>query len=664
MQRVVRSAPAAMAVLAAARGALAQQTEVQVRGDSAGNWTSRADERDSSRELTDAASLVEPLPGVYVRRFGGDDSFATLSIRGTSSSEVAVILAGVPLTGGADPSLDLATLPLWPGAVARVHRSFAPAALGPGSLGGTLVIDPPRATAPAATDAWAAVGSFGEARLRVGNVSDVGGGARVATALSASRSDGDFSYYNPLLSTPGHDVSTTLENAGHAAANGLASLALPVRWGHANDGALTVTMLAQDRRQQLPGTVIGPTPFSSLDSDRQLASAELTGTAGPGAWSARAWGRRDGLHLRDPLESAILGPTSADQTIAAVGGSVGWRGHPASGAMLEAHVDGSGERFEPGEYVGAASPPGATRASVGTALDAEWRPATELTVAGSGRVDGWADAASDGTSDHEVRPTGHIGIEAPLDAVTLAAHGGATGRPPSFVELYGDRGAFIGDPSLHPESAWTVDAGGRLSEGHDRLRMAIELVTFATWADDLITFVPTGAYGRSKATNIGRARMLGAEVDGRAQAGPVELRVSYTALAAENESACTAVVGPCEHPPLPARPANDVVADAIVHHGPASVRAGVDAITGMFADLAGSIPVPPRVLASVGARVDVVRGVRLAVDVRNLFDVRTGTYGGALGPVREPIGDYYEYPLPGRSVLFTARFSDPPAEAR
>ena len=34
-------------------------------------------------------------------------------------------------------ALTVASLPLWPGAVVRVHRTFTPAALGPGSLGGT-----------------------------------------------------------------------------------------------------------------------------------------------------------------------------------------------------------------------------------------------------------------------------------------------------------------------------------------------------------------------------------------------------------------------------------------------------------------------------------------------------------------------------------------------
>jgi outer membrane cobalamin receptor len=670
---VASASLAAAALVTTAREARAQdsereahaEAEVTVRGDAAADWTSHSDERDSARELTDAASLIEPLPGVHVRRFGADDSFATLSIRGSSSSEVAVILAGVPLTGGADPTLDLSTLPLWPGAVARVHRSFAPAELGPGSLGGTLVLEPPRPTAPEATDVWAAVGSFGEARTRVGNVSDVGGGARVATAFSASRSTDDFTYVAPFGSAPAsagsNGTTATLENAGHAAANALASLALPVRWGAASAGALTVTVLAQARHQELPGTVLGPTPFAHLDSDRELASAELTGPLGPGAWGLRGWGRREGTHLGDVPGSASLGPTYAAQAITAAGGSFGWRGRASPGANIDTRVDASAERYDPGLYVGTAAPPGASRASVGGAVDAEWRPVERLVLAGSARLDAWSDAASDGTHDSELRPTGHVGVEVPLDWLTIATHAGATARPPSFTERYGDRGAFIGDPSLQPESAWTVDAGARGSRRLGAVHAGFELVGFATWADDLITFVPTGAYGKAKATNIGRARLAGIEADARVAVGAVEVRAAYTGLLTANEgdAACTMVVGRCQRPPLPGRPQHDLLADAVQHFGPASVRVGVDAVTGIVTDLSGSTEVPPRVFVSAGARLDVTRGVRLAVDVRNLFDVRTGTYQGLTGPVREPVGDSYDYPLPGRSVLFSARFSEP-----
>lgn len=657
----MRKVPAllAFAAVAFSRGAGAQPEEVTVPGDTAADFTSRAAERDAAREVTDAASLVEPMPGVHVRRYGADDSFTTLSIRGSSSTEVAVVFAGVPLTGGADPTLDLATLPLWPGAVARVHRTFAPASLGPGSLGGTLVLDPPSPLLPASTETWAAAGSYGEARLRAADVRDAGGGSRIVTALSASRADDGFSYLDPTATTPGHDVYSTRQNAGHAAVNGLVSWALPVLWAEGSPGALVVTALAQTRHQELPGTVLGPTPFAELDSDRELASVQLTGTAGGGLWSARGWGRREGLRLSDAAGSAALGPTRADQSIVATGGSVGWQGRAGSSLRVDLRLDGSAERYEPGDTVGSSPPPGATRLSAGAALDAEWRATPHITMAASGRLDDWSNAGSSpsGGPSGDFRPTGHLGVEVPFADVTLAAHGGATGRPPSFIELYGDRGAFVGDPNLLPESAWTVDAGARVSHHFGPLRIAVEVAGFATWARDLITFVPVGAYGRSEATNIGLARLLGAEADLRAAFGPIELRASYTGLATENDSACEAVVGPCAHPSLPGRPANDLVADLMATLGPATARAGIDAVSGMVADNSGSILVPARILVSSGARVDVGRGVRIALDVRNLLDVRTATYEGATGPVHEPIGDYFEYPLPGRTVLVSARYA-------
>ena len=89
-------------------------------------------------------------------------------------------------------------------------------------------------------------------------MTDADGGVRVATALSASRSSGDFTYFDPIASgEAGHDVNATQSNAGHAAVNGLVSVALPVRFGSAEAGALTVTTLAQARRQGLPGTCAG-----------------------------------------------------------------------------------------------------------------------------------------------------------------------------------------------------------------------------------------------------------------------------------------------------------------------------------------------------------------------------------------------------------------------
>jgi hypothetical protein len=632
--------------------------EVVVLGSApSSGFVSKASVDDAPREITDASSLIESVPGVHVRRTGGDDSFATLSIRGSTSSEVAILFAGVPMTGAADPSLDLATLPLWPGARIRVYRSFAPAGLGPGSLGGTLVLEPPRTSDPERTETWAAVGSFGEARLRVADVRAIGdGGGRVVTALSASRATDDFTVYDFI-----HDDFQTRTHNGHADVNGLVSVALPAGAG----GTLSMTTLLQARDQQLPGSIEQPSPFASLSSNRELVSLELTQSAGKGAWSARGWARRDELRLTDKAGQEDMLPTRSDNVIDAVGLSGGWRGSVARGLVIETRADASAEGNEPGLEVGevndSAPPPEATRLSVGTGLDADWRATSAWKLGASGRLDADVDhvpaASLDGSPapGTEVRPTGHLGTEAQVGPAVLAAHGGAIARPPSFVELYGSPGGVIPSASLKGESAWTVDAGGRVASPRGPVHAQAELVGFATWAKDLILFVPQGFEQLLQAENIGVARIYGIEASAGAWGWGFDARVAYTGLVTFDDSKA-------DSPPLPLRPANDLVADVGYSLGPARLRYGVDAVTGTYADNVGKILVPPRVLQSTGVRVDVpgVRGLRVALEVRNLFDVRTVTYAGFGGPQTLPIGDQYNYPLPGRSFLVTARWTSSP----
>lgn len=624
--------------------------EVLVRG-AAGNFASRATIESSPREITDAASLVEPLPGVHVRRLGADDSFATLSIRGSTSTQVAVYLAGVPLSGGADPTLDLATLPLWPGARATVHRTFAPAALGRGSLGGSLVIDPPSPRAREATEVWAAAGSYDALRLRIGDVRQIGD-VRFSSGLSASRSDDDFTYFDGE-----RDVRRV--NAGHAAAAGLESIALPIPLRGA-DGALTLTLLAQARRQELPGSFRYSTPLQRLDSSRLVQALELTLPAGSGAVGARAWARREGLALHDdPDPSARLGqPASTDDAIVAAGGSAGWKGRPVDELLLELRLDGSGERYAPGTWIGGTSPQGATRTNAGVGVDASLVAGPAIFSA-SARGDAWIDAQGL-VADTELRPTGHAGVEVPVGPIVLAAHSGFVTRPPSFVERYGNRGAFLSAPDLRPESAFTTDAGARVDRRFGALKLHAELAGFATWADDLITYVYQGVQRFARATNIGEARIYGLESEVRAGAYGLDLRVAYTGLETADATRCQQLPTGCERPPLIGRPSSDLVADLAWERGPVRVRYGVDFVSGIVADTKGQVTVPARMLhgASIRTQVPSVRGLSLTLDVRNLFDLRTAEYvafGGATD--RQAIGDLYDYPLPGRRVLFSVRWT-------
>ncbi len=649
LRRASRAFPmVALAFLFGARRSFADDEveDVHVRGTQSQGFESRAKVDDAPRAVTDAASLVEPLVGVHVRRLGADDGFATLSIRGSSSNQVAFYLAGVPLPVSADSTIDLSTLPLWPGSQARVYRTFTPAALGVGSLGGTLAIDAPSATGPERTDVWMAGGSFGALRMRVSDVSDLGGGVRVASGLSANRSDGDFSFYNPDHNAPISDsrIFVPRVNDDFAQASGLVSLVVPLHIGKDRAGTMRATTMLQAREQGLPGSIFNPTPFERSRTDRELGTVEVSLPVTRGAISGQLWGVRQGAEFRD-APNAFDPALERTSTISA-GGNVAWRARFDS-VQISTKLDGRGERFEPGEYVGPTPPIGATRAALGVGADGEWRPSRKVSLAASARGDLWNDSSATSPSSLVARPTAHVGVDAALGAIGLAAHGGYTSRAPNFIELFGSPGGFLATPDLKPESAWTLDAGARFKKNFGKLKLDGELDGFAQLANDLITFIPIGSQRLPKAENVGQATIAGVEAELGARFFGAEIHASYTGLYTSNDSYFGA--------PLPGRPAHDFVLDASYKVGAFRLRYGLDALAGTTYDQAGTIVVPPRVLQSVGLWIDVpnVPGARIAIDVRNLFDVRTADYPqGPLGTsTPQPIGDVYYYPLPGRSFL-------------
>ena len=56
--------------------------------------------------------LLESTPGVFVRRFGGPGEPSEVSIRGSSGSQVVVLLDGVRLNSAQSGTVDLSTIPL------------------------------------------------------------------------------------------------------------------------------------------------------------------------------------------------------------------------------------------------------------------------------------------------------------------------------------------------------------------------------------------------------------------------------------------------------------------------------------------------------------------------------------------------------------------------
>jgi iron complex outermembrane receptor protein len=635
--------------------------EVTVRGSAAPAFSSRASADDSPREPTDAASLLQGLPSVHVRRLGPEGSLASFSIRGSASTQVGVVLAGVPLTSAADPSFDLASLPLWPGASLRVYRGFAPASLGTtGYLGGLLSIDPPAPVLGQRTEWWLFAGSFGSLKLRLGDLRQMGD-VRMGTGFFAARSTGDFTYDTEDPRT--RRLSPVVRaNAGYASVGGIERVSVTRPWGSA--GAM---LFAEARKRGIPGSAAFPATLPSLSSSRIVASTDATLRATPlGILRATLWGRHETSTFADP--EGELDPTRpnafADDAIDALGGSISLRGQYIAGLSTLFALDMRAERLSRRDRQGASRWPPPGRIAAGAASEIEWRRRW-LRLFGSGRIDWRRDDAEGaqgpagiplGTS-MDLAPSGHVGASAKLaDPLTLAVHAGALQRPPSFLELFGDQGLLIGDPSLRPERALSADLGLQGDGGDDHVAVGYELVGFVTSTRDLITFVPLGR-GTFRARNIDRAMVFGLELSARLAARSVSTSLSYTLMLTENRSPDPFSNGQ----PLPGRPVHDLAYDAAYRVGPVVLRYQLDAVAGTTVDTAGTLVLPARVLhgAGITATLPWLPDLRAGIEVQNLFDLRTLYVDSPLLglPVAVPVSDFLAFPLPGRTIWATLRLS-------
>lgn len=625
-----------LAIIATAAPARAEEpVALTVTGSSAPGFSSKSKEGDRPRDTPDAAALLEGLPGLRVRRLGGEASFATLSIRGAASNQVAISFAGVPLTGASDPSLDLATLPLWPGATARVYRTFAPAHLGGGYLGGIVDLAPMELGRDR-TEVYNAAGSFGSYRMRVADTHSIGA-FRIGAGVSYHRTDGDFRYYDPF-----RDAEVRRTN------NGAQQLSGVVQARHESERwTWLLTTLLNLRRDGIAGPFDRPALATQMSRDRQLFAIEARKRDDDGRFLARLWGRRDGRNFEDPLAEQGFLPSSTRDRVYAIGFAFG-RSATFSRLTLDPRVDGSFERRD-GERTLPARAPSHSRARVALALDATYKIGDSSIV-----LSARGDVRRDTEERAEVLPVAHLGAEHLFnDTVSLAAHVGTLARPPSFLELLGDGGIYSAAPGLRSERSLAADLGLRARGKHARVQWEAELVGFAWQVRDLIVIRPVGLL-TLRAENVEGARIAGGELSVAASTGPFRLVASYTRLYTEDRSSDPTTRGRR----LPGRPEHDLTVDASARIGPVTLRYGFDVVSSTALDRTATKVFPTRVFHGAGARVD-IRSISILAEVINLLDQRTVDVlyeSGSkprFGPY--PLSDFLGYPLPGRRFTLAIR---------
>jgi len=619
------------------------------------------DMKSRAGRIEDLSAVLSQLVGVRVTQYGGLGSFATVSIRGSSSSQVRMFLDGMPID---DPYLgitNLADLPL--GGVERVevYRGFSPPQLGGSAIGGAVQLvtradDDGNALLPSA-EASASGGSFETSRENA-SLSLHPGPLRFFLHATHEKSAGDFDFVddNGTPLQPDDDGVATRVNNQFEGWNGIArvSSAIP----HVADASLAY--YGSWREQGVPGLGSFQSTTAAATRQRNMGQFRLDGTPLVHQrlqWWANGFYQRANEQFHDADADISLLAQDTDNTIDSYGGGTRARVMlPWVPASLEASFLGTKDQFHPVNHLpttveGPDRWRRATTWSLGTDIHL-FDERLVLTAAERWEYHQdeffdaprfpWLPPTPQGRIEHREATPSFGARYQPYAWLTVKANGGRYYRAPTFLELFGNTGSVTGNGDLAPETGLNRDAGVVLSVAHaGRFRsLFLEVSRFDNETDDLILFFQNSQY-TVKPLNIGSAHIRGWEANAATAftAGArtqLELAAGYTRLDTEDTSDIPYYAGN----ELPTRPRDDVSASLACSWRRFRATYELHYMSANWLDRANLREAPARDLHNLILLFHTpIEGLSLTLAGINLTDER---------PV-----DVAGYPLPGRSVYST-----------
>ena len=600
---------------------------------------------------TDLPRLLERAVGVQIRRYGGLGSFSTVSIRGSTAEQVLVFLDGVPLNQAQGGGVDLGDLPLGGIESIDIYRGAVPARFGGNALGGVVHI---RTRAPGAKPQLqlsVGHGSFQTRQLGL-NLNGRHQAYRYTALLDYGASKNDFRFLddNGTEYNIDDDQRTRRRNSDFA---GLRSLAKVQRdWhGHRLQAYATFDL----NHRGIPGISNNQSLHTRYDTRRQATELELFGPLFDRAgYRLKAYRLVQAGEYKNLRGEVGAGTQHNRNTIRSLGVRSELNTLLPGSALLTSFAESRRQTFHPQNLLheqrdsrlGAEIEPPFQRISLalGSEIEIPLQRLSLMAGAQTERLDDRFDGpnASIYSSLAPEREKSQwlsgwrLGFRLKLGrGFALQSHRGHNQRPPSFQELFGNRGAVIGNIDLKNERGDNSDAG-LVYHGSGFLTLA-EIAYYRNSVDDLIRFVHN-SQSVSRALNIGRAKLSGVET--RLQTRPnswTRLDLNYTYQRAENRAAFSYERGN----DLPNAPRHALESRLSLERGRHSIYYAFSRESRHFLDRANLRPVPRRLVHGLGGRIAITAHTALNWEIRNLTD--------------NQVADLWGYPLPGRALFLSAK---------
>jgi len=568
-----------------------------------------------------SAGLVD-VPGVQVRRLGGDGASTTVGLRGASAQQVLILLDGVPLNPTRGGGVDLALIPAALVDRVDVYRGGSGARFGSGALGGALDVILARPSGGMRASIHGGSGSFGTWRLGGGAAGPLGqGGLRGFASADALTTEGDFAFVddqgerhvrvNADARRLGGVAGLTFERDGWRLA--LTSFTSAIDRGAPGPSEFQERLSEARRVEASTVTALTATRFALLETPALV----LDGTLRAG----HRWGLDRYRNPHRLLQSQVPFETDQHEQDGSAFGDLS--AYTVGGHAAHLTVDGDFAHLTRVQRVAldATAEEVFTRTTVAPALSVDLAVAAGLRVLPALRAE-WIDDVGGGAAS---RLSPSLGVLAtPTDGVQLLANLARAWRAPSLDELYLRTEFVEGNPALVPEDAVSADLGVRWRHR----RFALEAAVFRLDVQEQVLFLPVSST-IYRAQNTGPASVIGLETAGEVRVSRwFSLLGGYTYTRARFDSP--------PFDPLPARPAHQGFGEARVTAGPAELFGRVRGRSHITLDNFGNLSNPAVTTVDAGLALALGEDWSFSLSGRNLGDVQSAV-------------DALQLPQPGRS---------------
>lgn len=597
---------------------------------------SRVDPEELTRPGANAAAILSHVPGVQISESGGASDLSTASVRGATSAQTPVYLAGVRLNDDLTGTADLSLVPLWMLGRAEVYRGNAPADADRLGIGGAVYFEP-RVPRTSRVLAGAELGSFGERAGWLG--AEVGKpGAASLLAFRSQRADNDYPYLdNGGTSGTSDDRTRSRPNADYTERDAWAIS----RTSLGERGVrLTTVFNAFEREQGVTGLSAVPALSARAESARELGG--MTAQLPCGADSScqivltsQAVSAR--TRLTDPQgELGLLVPRlDSKATRFAQNARVVLNGSLFH-ALFGANVEFERLALDGGTALRARRSTTSGRVGLSATLDEH----SELSALGVVTCDATR-GPQQTQSCVDLTPEARLGVRHGWGPFELRSNLGRYARVPTLGELYGVSALVRGSSALVPEQGLAWDLGARWEAPLGPVWAYLDVFGFARRVSDLIAY-RRSSLGAVQPYNVGSARVLGGELEAGAE-WPRHARAALALTALDPRDTTPGRDLKNDLVPYQSRFFGTLFVEAFTEPGGHWLaRAGLDARFNhrgsRFADPAGLLVLPASSTLDLGASFSFGRNrnlsLRTAVD--DVFDARHF--------------DFIGYPVPGRRV--------------